>query len=327
MSKSTKTSMASTNIFSLNIRGLNDEKKRRIIFKWLENNKCNILFAQETFCTKEFPRQNNSKWTVKHNLTNSAHSRGVAIMFHNSLNIDIQNIHKKDDARAILINLKIENVETTLCNIYAPTEASKREEFFNTMRNWILRHADYPDYIILGGDFNCAINDNDRKNIRGNIDSSRPVLKKVLKDLKLIDSWYIHNKNTQYTFTDPETGSKSRLDYIFVSEQVKHKIKNIKVKHAPQKDRHKAVCLNIILQNNKKGPGHWKLNSKLLEMKEHETLMDHVVLDIDSNYNELNWTLKWELLKIKTQEGSIRLGVMRAKKQKEYVNGLQKNNR
>ena len=59
-------------------------------------------------------------------------------------------------------------------------------------------------------------------------------------------------------------------------------------------------------------------------MKEHETLMENVVSDIDNIYTDLNWTLKWELLKIKTQEGSIRLGVIRAKKQKEYVNNLQK---
>ncbi len=132
--------MANINIFSLNIRGLNNDKKRRIIFKWLENNKCNVLFAQETFCTKEFPKYDNSNWTIKHNLTDSAHSRGVAIMFNNSLNFEILNCHKRDDARAILINAKIDNIETTLCNVYAPTNSSNRKEFFNTIKNWILRN-------------------------------------------------------------------------------------------------------------------------------------------------------------------------------------------
>ncbi len=108
------------NIFSLNIRGLNDEKKRRKIFKWLETNNSKIVMLQETFCAKEFPKSDHTNWTIRHNFTNSSHSRGVAIMFHNSLQIEIQNIHKKEDARVILINLKIEQTEYTLCNVYAP---------------------------------------------------------------------------------------------------------------------------------------------------------------------------------------------------------------
>ena len=277
-----------TNIFSLNIRGLNDASKRRRIFKWLETNKCNIALLQETFCQKEFPKSDHPNWIIKRNLSNSSHSRGVAIMFHNNTKIDIHNIHKKDDARAILINLKIDNKDMSICNLYAPTDVSQRKEFFNNIKNWILRNTDHPNNLILGGDFNCGINDNDRKNLRGNNDSSRNNMKKLLKDLNLTDSWYITNKYPQYTFTDPESGSKSRIDYLFVSDHITYKVKNVKLKHAPQKDRHKSVCLKLNIQDNKKGPGHWKLNSKLLETKEHDQLMDQILIDIDTQYNELD---------------------------------------
>ncbi len=81
------------NTVSLNIRGLNDEKKRMKIFKWLETNNSKIVMLQETFCTKDFPKSNHPNWIIMHNFTNSTHSRGVAIMFHNSLQMEIQNIH------------------------------------------------------------------------------------------------------------------------------------------------------------------------------------------------------------------------------------------
>ena len=34
---------------SLNVRGLNDKKKRLSIFRWLKQEKCDIAFLQETF--------------------------------------------------------------------------------------------------------------------------------------------------------------------------------------------------------------------------------------------------------------------------------------
>ncbi len=247
--------MADLKIFSLNVRGLNDPSKRRIIFKWLEDNQCKIAFLQETFCKNDFPKNTHPNWTIKHNFTNSSHSRGVAIMIHNSLNFDIKNIHKKDDARVILINAVIEDVEVSLCNIYAPNDPSNRKEYFRTLKYWIARNTDYENDLILGGDLNCAINENDRKNIRGNNDVSRNALKSLLKDLDLIDAWYICHDKPQYTYTDPDNGSKSRIDYLFLSNSIKHKVKNIGLKHAPKKDRHKSVCLSIKLHENKKAQG------------------------------------------------------------------------
>ena len=247
-------------VFSLNVRGLNDASKRRIIFKWLEDNKCKIAFIQETFCRQELPKDSHPNWIIKHNLTDSAHSRGVAIMFHNSLDIEIKNIHKKDDARVILINAVINNIEMSLCNVYAPNDTNNRKEFFRTLKYWIARHTDYDNELVLGGDFNCAINDNDRVNIRGNEDVSRNSLKSLLNDLDLLDTWYIKNDTPQYTYIDPANNSKSRIDYLFLSQSIKHKIKKIKLKHAPKKDRHKAVCLELKLDENKKRP-------RLLEIK------------------------------------------------------------
>ena len=122
-------------IASINVRGLNNDQKRRIIFKWLLYNNIKIAFLQETFCKNEFTNFNDYGWKgdIKHNLSDSSHSRGVCIMLHESLNYTIKNIHKKEDSRAILINLDIEEVNTTICCIYAPNDQKNRSDFFKNL--------------------------------------------------------------------------------------------------------------------------------------------------------------------------------------------------
>ncbi len=311
--------MARLKVVSINVRGLNKDSKCRTIHRWLENNQAKIAFVQETFCQKVSVPFENKNWTIQHNFTNSSHSRGVAIMIHNSLNFEILNIHKRDDARVILINAVIEDIHVTLCNVYAPSDEYVRRDYFNTLKFWIARHAEFDNELILGGDFNCALNENDRLNIRGNKDVSRDPLKNLLKSLKLVDTWYIHNKNPNYTFTDPGSGSKSRIDYFFTCNVTVYKVKGSFLKHIPIPDHHEGVFMEYKLTNNKKGRGYWKLNAKLLEIPEYKLIVRQIAGDCRTNYPMLNNRARWELFKIKVQEASVAFGVNRAKKQKEYI--------
>ncbi len=312
--------MASTIVYTLNIRGLNNDKKRRTILKWLKNNGCNIAFLQETFCQKEI--EINNEWTIKHNLTNSAHSRGVAILFNNSLDFKIINIHKTDDARVILINTIIEGTETTLVNVYAPTDKRERNEFFKKLKFWIPRYADYPDNIIMGGDFNSTLNLNDRTNPDTN-DYTMEEFNKLIVSLKLIDAWYIKHRKPHYTYTAPTTGSKSRIDYLFISPDFRYNMKNIKLKHAPQKDPHKAIHLEINLKKNKRGPGYWIFNAKLIESESYNILVKNIYNDCYT-HKSLDWRSKWVMFKLRVEEASMKYGKLRAKMKKEYINNLQR---
>jgi len=89
------------NIATINTRGLNDHCKRRKLFKWLADHKIDIAFLQETFCTKDFVSIFNAGYngTVLHNVTDSKHSRGVAILLNNRLNVNVMNQHCSDDGR------------------------------------------------------------------------------------------------------------------------------------------------------------------------------------------------------------------------------------
>ena len=74
-------------LLSLNVRGLHDNKKRCNVFKWLNENNCDIAFLQETFCNDKFIPHFNSKWKghVEHGQNDSVHGRGVCILFNENM--------------------------------------------------------------------------------------------------------------------------------------------------------------------------------------------------------------------------------------------------
>ncbi len=309
-------------IISLNVRGLNQAKKRQILMHWFKNNKGDILFMQETFCKNDFSELNNNKWESHHSYTNSTHSRGVLISISKKLPLKIYNIHRKNDGRAVLINAKIRGVDTTICSVYAPSESTERKEFFTTFKYWLARNTDHPDHLIMGGDFNCGININDRSNTK--IDTTRNALKNLLDNHNLVDAWYVKENDLQYTFEDDTNNSKSRIDYIFMSKDIKYKFNSIELKHAPKKDKHLAVCLDLLWDDNEKGPGYWKLNTKLMETPEYDILIKRLAYDAKNNYPFLDGRMRWELFKVNTQDSSIKLGKARAREQKLYITNLQR---
>ncbi len=315
--------MAKNIITSLNVRGLNNDEKRRRLFIWLRDNKANIVFLQETFCQKEYSKMENMGWDIKHTLTDSAHSRGVAIMFDTELNYKIRNIHRKNDGRVILINVSIEDRELTLCNIYAPNKPYLRNEFFKSLKLWIARYADNPDDIILGGDFNCTLNQNDRSNGKGDQDRSRNNLIKLLEGHNLIDTWYEKKSFVQYTYTDPDSGAKNRIDYIFISNNIRDKIRKCWIRTAPKKDKHKAVNISLRVTDNRRGPGYWKFNARFLESNQYNEIIRTVIRECKRNVNGFSATLNWEQMKIIAKEASIKFGVQRARYKREFLKNVQ----
>ncbi len=316
--------MEQTLIVSVNVQGLNNPDKRSNIFAWLTRQKAKIVFVQETFCTENYSKYESQSWNGKiyHNFSKSTHSKGVAIMIHESLNFEIENIHKRDDSRAILINGKIDGCNISLCNVYAPNKTNERIDFFKKIRSWIAKYSDNPNGVVLGGDLNCAINENDRVSNKKTIDPSRKELKKMANLLQLVDAWYIKNTEPQYTYYDTFNNSKSRIDYFFISKNLEFMVKKIKLKKAPKKDPHKAVCMYLNFNTNKKGPGYWKLNSKFLKESAYRKLIEHTVREcLDEGWDDHR--LVWEYIKIQIKTVSIRYGIQRAKKNKNNIDTLQ----
>ena len=117
---------------SLNVRGLNSYEKRIVLFDWLRDAEYDVICLQETHFIKSRECVYNSRWNGKivHNLSDSPHSRGVSILFKNGIDITIENEHRSEDGRILLINITYQEKHYTFVNIYAHNNDNQRVAFF-----------------------------------------------------------------------------------------------------------------------------------------------------------------------------------------------------
>ena len=120
-----------------------------------------------------------------HSCSDSAHSRGVSILFNRKVDYTVLSSHTDKDGRMILVNLKLNNDEFTLVNIYAPNNVSERIAFFNKMKEFIQVHAVNRSKLIITGDFNYVLSTDDR--FSGVVDKSTKVLTDIIENLILVD--------------------------------------------------------------------------------------------------------------------------------------------
>ena len=96
----------SCNVISLNVRGLRNRVKRRRIFCFLKDQKCDVYFLQETYSEPTGENIWRSEWGGDIFFSHgSLHGRGVCILLNPSLNCTFENIHEGQFGRIISIDL------------------------------------------------------------------------------------------------------------------------------------------------------------------------------------------------------------------------------
>ena len=144
-------------IISLNVRGLGNNKKRVSVFRWLKNQKADIVFLQECHKTEEtehlFKREWNGQAVFSHG---TSQSRGVAILMQNNLDVIVKDeIYKSPNGRLLILDVSIKDSNFKLVNLYAPNIEGEQIAFYNTVKNVLKRFKlDAEENIIMGGDFN-----------------------------------------------------------------------------------------------------------------------------------------------------------------------------
>ena len=118
-------------VATLNVRGLNNNNKRNVIYLWIKE-LYDICLVQESYCALANSDKFKRGWKeeILHSYSNSTHSRGVSILFNGKLDYTVLTSHTDNDGRLILVNLKINNSEFTLVDIYAPNSVAERIAFF-----------------------------------------------------------------------------------------------------------------------------------------------------------------------------------------------------
>ena len=109
---------------SLNVRGLNDnKKKRRKIFSSCKKQNTDVVFLQKTYSTAEVENIWTNEWGNQINFSHGTnHARGVAILFKMGLDFKIEKlITGHNDGRFIYADLSINDSVFNILNIFAPT--------------------------------------------------------------------------------------------------------------------------------------------------------------------------------------------------------------
>ena len=256
-------------IVTINVRGLHNATKRQTLFNWLDSRKFEVICLQETFCTSTNIHTLNSEWNGQgfHCVSNSSHSKGVSILINNKLQFKLINHITCDDGRKQILNFKSNSQTFSIANVYAPTEANYRKDFFIKTRKWIIENAANHNCLIVAGDFNCSVADIDRK--FPNIDRSRPVFKDFIKYIDVIDTFRSLNKSKVcYTYSNSSKTVQSRIDYILCSPYINNLAKKGYVLNPPRIPDHKAVIIKLRPEIIS-GKGYWKLNTSLLQNEDY----------------------------------------------------------
>ena len=143
----------------LNVRGINNFRKRRMIYTWCRKQKADFIFLQETHSKKDSERQWKNEWRGEIiMLHGNPNSRGVDILFKKGADCIIHSKILDPVGRFVILKAEIEDKIYVSINIYAPNKDIDNVDFLNNLR-MILHNEnlDEEDNIILGGDFNCPI--------------------------------------------------------------------------------------------------------------------------------------------------------------------------
>lgn len=182
-------------------------------------------------------------------------STGTAILVRDG--IPVRDIEKIESGRGI--GCKIFDV--TVVNLYAPSGSSNkaaRSAFFKTEAIYLLRQN--PQYLILGGDFNCVLSPKDQS---PNFNYCKE-LHDLVKHIRLKDAWEIKYPTlVRYTFFTSD--SSSRLDRVYVTDTASDRVLSTEVIPAVFSDHCAlSVTVNLDKQPTKCYRNQWMLNVSLL---------------------------------------------------------------
>ena len=134
--------MDKLSIVSLNVPGLCGNKRYNI-YRWLRDNIC---LLQETYCTKDFEVIMKKGWNgeIINRHSESSHSKGVCILFAKDFVYNIISTHCDNNGRKLLVNIEINGVDFSICNVYCRNDVSDRVKFLKEIKIEALRERRPP---------------------------------------------------------------------------------------------------------------------------------------------------------------------------------------
>ena len=205
-------------------------------------------------------------------------------------------------------------------NIYAPNDQTQQVLFFKRPQQHSEPFAD--EHIVVGGDFNCALTEKDKK-------GENPVSKKasVIKEINqlcytynLTDVWRSLNPDLKsFTWRNKSFKIQCGLDYFLVSQDLCRLATSCKIVHAAETD-HSEIPIHFKNEsaNQRKGPGFWKFNNSLLKDEKCINKLRNNLDRYKDNYKDVeDRGLQLNLLKMEIRGFTVMYSKSKAKARKK----------
>ena len=271
------------NIYSMNCQGLRNNNKRKDVITYLKALNPDIICLQDTHLKTLEVNLLQNCWDGEVFLNGVyTNSRGVGILFKNTLQFEVLKIITDDNGNLLLLHMNCENKKLLLINVYGPN--NDNEYFFEKLNEYV-DSFDH-EYCIICGDLNVTLDPTkDTYNYVGLTNpKARDSLLKVMDTCSLVDIYrYSYPECRRYTWRRKNPIKQARLDYFIISHTLLDAVSCVDIKTGYRTD-HSLITLSVCFSNFSRGPGSWKFNTSLLRDKEYLTLVKRWINDEKLKY-------------------------------------------
>ena len=241
--------------------------------------------------------------------------------------ITVNSQYSDNDWRLLLLNIRCNETEYCLINIYSPTADHEDEQvtFYDNLERII--ESNLGKKIIIGGDFNTTFADIDRYSLtahRNNRVSNK--INQLIKQYDLIDIWRVRNPDKRrYTWRKGNPLVQSRLDFYLISTDASFDIFDCDIKPSIKTDHSMLVIKLLKPSPSDRGKGLWKFNSSLLSDIDFVEYIKGMIRTLKDQYSYLSdKSLKWKIIKMDLRNAIMQYSRTQSNLRREYENQLNK---
>ena len=223
------------------------------------------------------------EWNIDFFLSDyNTNSRGVAILIQRNFEYNITNTYSDKTGRYLIISMDIaDKFSLTIVNIYGPNHDDPE-----LLKELFAKSEDFQsDFMIYAGDWNVALEENDRYNYKCERNSKNiSLIKQQMMEKNLIDIWRLQNpKEKRFTWGTKKPYKRGRLDFFLISNDSLGMVPTSNI-HSNYRSDHSMISLDLRLSNNQRGRGSWKFNNNLLKNKDSVKLIKDEIQNIKHVY-------------------------------------------
>jgi endonuclease/exonuclease/phosphatase family metal-dependent hydrolase len=322
-------------IATLNLKGRNDKDKKS---KWptletmMRKQRILVLGIQETHLNDEEAEKVKTMCPKLEIINNGIHKNKEGVAF--VINKELANNMTWDqttliEGRASRLKIKVEEERgLDVIVIYAPNNDNEKANFFETLKEKLEQEKELENVIIMG-DFNCVEQELDRFPHRKDDEKVTKNWLKIKKKHKLIDGWRVHNElNKSYTYMQPASNSMSRIDRIYLNDEIYPYGYNWSHINSAKLSDHDMVAVDILKSKLPYiGEGLWRMNQDELNdervkkatdevLKRTEIEMKRIIEENEETIQEVWAEAKEDIKRLTIEAKKIRQRNLEKKKEK-----------